>query len=60
MARYVVRCEVEVPDQYQATTEQVEDWARFELRENGHLIDNPLSKVEFEAVAFTVEVSRRC
>lgn len=58
MARYEVRCEVEVPEEIatQVTEEQVEDWARFNLNENGELRDNPLQDLQLQAVSFTVEV----
>jgi hypothetical protein len=57
MARYEVRCEVEVPDTIQVTEEQVEDWARFNLYENGELCNNPLQDLNLVAVGFTVEVT---
>ncbi len=56
MARYEVRCEVEIPDTTQVTEEQVEDWARFNLYENGELRDNPLQDRDLVAMDWTVKV----
>ncbi len=58
MARYELRCEVEIPDTIQVTEEQVEDWARFNLYENGELRDNPLQDLNLVAVGWTVKIKR--
>lgn len=59
MARYEVRCDVEVPDAIQVTEEQVEDWAAFYLNATGSLLGaNPLHDTDFEAVPFTVRARR--
>jgi hypothetical protein len=58
MARYEVRCEVEVPDELGATEKQVEDWVRFNLHENGSLGPSPIQNRDFEAVPFSVEVQK--
>lgn len=43
MATYEVRFTVRVPDDVQATREEVEAWLRFELHDNGELsLQNPL------------------
>lgn len=45
MATYEVRFSVRVPDEVQATREEVEAWLRFELHDNGELsVQNPLSE----------------
>ena len=59
MARYEVRCEVEVPDELGATDTQVLAWVRFNLNENGILEPSPIQEREFEPVPFSVEVTRR-
>ena len=58
MARYEVRCEVEVPDDIQVTEEQVEDWARFNFGVTALEDSNPLKDLDLEAVAFTTRVRR--
>lgn len=59
--RYEITCEVDVPDciGVNVTEKQVEDWARFNLNENGELRDNPLQDIEFKAMDFSVRV-RAC
>ena len=58
MARYEVRCEVEVPDKLSATDEEVVDWVRFNLGAIGSLGPSPLQHRDFQAVPFSVEVTR--
>lgn len=57
MARYEVRCEVEVPDELNATDKQVQEWVTFELHETCMMESSPLSSREFSAVRFSVEVT---
>jgi len=59
MARYEVRCEVEVPDELQVPDKQIEEWVRFSLNIGELRCDNPLQDRDFEAAPFTVEVNRK-
>jgi hypothetical protein len=61
MARYEVRCEVEVPDVIAAQVQyrQIEDWVRFNLHVRGYLEPSPIQDLELEAVAGSVQVNRK-
>ena len=58
MARYEVRCEVDVPDELasQMSVDQIYDWVRFNLHENGSLGPSPIQNLDLEAVPFSVEI----
>lgn len=57
MTRYRIRCVVEVPDGM--SEDDVYEWVRFELHENGQLDgNNPLVNTELEAMFRTVEIEQ--
>jgi len=57
MTKYKIECEVEVPDD--VSEDDVYEWARFELKENGSLdVSNPLCHTELEALSLTVDLRR--
>ena len=57
MARYRIELEVEVPDE--VTDDEVYDWARFNLGENGRLAAaNPLIRHPLEAIFSSVQIER--
>ena len=53
---YEIHCLVDVPDDLGATEEQVEEWVRFNLNENGRLGPSPIQNRGFEADAFSVRI----
>ena len=58
MARYEVRCEVDVPDEIasQVSFNQISDWVRFNLHENSSLGPSPIQNLDLEAVPFSVDI----
>ena len=58
MVKYKIECVVEVPDD--VSEDDVHEWARFQLNENGRLDgSNPLVHTELEAIFPSVEVTRQ-
>ena len=53
---YEIKCEVDIPDNLGTTCQEVEDWVRFNLNENGSLGPSPIQEYPFEARAFSVRV----
>lgn len=56
MKRIRVSFEVELPPEAgQCTDAQIQEWLRFNLHENGILVESPLSECEPEPVSFSVD-----
>lgn len=59
MAEYEVRFRVRVPDGIQASDEQVQEWLRFNCRDNAEMRnDNPLAFRDPEPVRGSFDVRR--
>jgi len=62
MARYEVRCEVEVPDEFGATDKEVEDWVGYNLKDYGRVGPffrvSPIQNRAFDSLPFTVRVEK--
>ena len=58
MARYKIEFEVEIPDNLNASSDDVYEWARFNLGENGKISGkHPLASHPMESTGFSVLVN---
>jgi hypothetical protein len=53
---YTVKFDVTLPDGINATEKQIEDWVAFELHAKGQLNPSPVSGLDLEANAHSVDV----